>query len=94
LARSLCFLISLCLFAAARAQSRISSGHNEHLMQWERIRRAFPEKTSLQLLHLVFLQGPLQTGAPGVTSLHAAGDVGVANSSDDVLGVDRAQLTM
>ena len=48
----------------------------------------FPEKTSLQLLHLISLQDPLQTGAPGVTLLHAGG-VNVANSSDDMLDVDR-----
>jgi hypothetical protein len=42
---------------------------------------------NLQLLHLVFLQDPLTTGAPaGVTLLHAGG-VGVANSPDDMLGV-------
>ena len=44
---------------------------------------------NLQLLHLIFLQDPLTTGAPGVTLLHA-GDVGVANSSDDMLDIVRA----
>jgi hypothetical protein len=48
-------------------------------------------KTSvnLQLLHLVFLQDPLTTGAPGATLLHAGG-VGVVDSSDDMLDVVRA----
>ena len=45
---------------------------------------------NLQLLHLVFLHDPLTAGAPaGVTLLHAGG-VGVASSSDDMLGVVRA----
>ena len=48
----------------------------------------------LAALALDLLAGPmLQTGAPGVTFLHAGG-VGVANSSDDMLGVDCAQLAM
>jgi hypothetical protein len=46
---------------------------------------------NLQLLHLIFLQDPLTTGAPrqGVTLLHAGG-VGVVNSPDDMLDVVRA----
>jgi hypothetical protein len=44
---------------------------------------------NLQLLHLIFLQDPLTTGAPRATLLRAGG-VGVGGSSDDMLDVVRA----
>jgi hypothetical protein len=66
-----------------------SSRSSMDLVASERALRTTWKPQSTCGLHLVFLQDPLTTGAPGATLLHA-GDVGVANFSDDMLGVVRA----
>jgi hypothetical protein len=59
------------------------------LSRLDRKHHQLPEKTSLKLLHLIFLQDPLTTGAPGVTLIHA-GNVGEANYVDDMSDAVRA----
>jgi hypothetical protein len=50
---------------------------------------ALDQVISLQLLHLIFLQDPLTMGAPRAALIHA-GDVGEANSVDDMSDAVRA----
>jgi hypothetical protein len=65
----------------------VAVGHE--LSEQVRIEHDMETAVNLQLLHLVYLQDPLTTGAPRATLLRAGG-VGVANSSDDMLDVVRA----